>query len=71
MMRGGYGLLREWEPKQRPRRAIGEENKDKDKTRLEESTRVFVEFPMLIFFLIDLMALRLTNRKTKKGLEGK
>lgn len=50
MMRGGYGLLREWEPKQRPRRAIGEENKDEDKTRLEESTRVFVEFPMLIFF---------------------
>ena len=70
-MRGSYGLLRELEPKQRPRRPVGEENKDEDKTRQEESTRVFVEFSMLIFFLFDLKVLRLTNRKTEKGLEEK
>ena len=52
---------------------MGEENKDEDKIRVEESTTVFVEFSMLLFFffLIDLKALRLTNGKTEKGLEEK
>ena len=51
---------------------MGEENKGEDKIRLEESTTVFVEFSMLLFFfLIDFNALRLTNGKTEKGLEEK
>lgn len=72
MMRGGYGL-REWEPKQRPRRAVGEENKDEDKTRLGRVNQSLcgVFNAGIFFFLIDLKALRLTNRKTKKGLEEK